>query len=172
MSSSFAVVVCHGSYHTPEPYQPFLKALKAHGVEAYCPQLPTSDLAKLNVGDALKPDHTRDPPSGGYPQSIDDVHVINTVLEQLVVENGKDVILVGHSSGGFSATAAAIPALQSKARKTQGLSGGVVGIFYICAFLVPPGESVHTFFQPKDGSDPVIPPYCQFPVSLAPSTKF
>lgn len=44
----------------------------------------------------------------------------------------------------------------------MGLPGGIIGIFYECGFLVPVGESVHSFFQPKDGSKPVIPPYCRF----------
>jgi hypothetical protein len=49
--SRLAVVLCHGSYHTPAPYSPLLAALQARGIAAYCPQLPTADLAKLNVGD-------------------------------------------------------------------------------------------------------------------------
>jgi hypothetical protein len=83
-------------------------------------------------------------------------------LRKLIVKESKSVILMGHSSGGFTATAAAVPELQAKNRK-QG--GGVVGIFYVCGFVVPVGESVHSFFQPKDGSEPVIPPYNKFHVS-------
>jgi alpha-beta hydrolase superfamily lysophospholipase len=50
-SSNLAVIVCHGLYHSPAPYMPLVDALKAEGIDAYCPQLPTSDLTKLNVGD-------------------------------------------------------------------------------------------------------------------------
>ncbi|KAA8565896.1 hypothetical protein EYC84_009707 [Monilinia fructicola] len=139
MSSSFVVVICHGSYHTPEPYQPFRDALKASGIESYCPQLPSSDLTKMNVGDIANPNYDLDIPS-----------------------DGKDVLLLGHSSGGFTATASAIPEFQAKSRKERGLSGGIIGIFYACGFLIPVGESVHSFFQPKDGSPPVVPPYCKF----------
>ncbi|TVY80524.1 hypothetical protein LSUE1_G003416, partial [Lachnellula suecica] len=35
-------------------------------------------------------------------------------------------------------------------------------IFYTCAFIIPLGKSVHSFFQPKDGTPPVVPPYCKF----------
>lgn len=165
MSSSFVVVICHGSYHTPEPYQPFRDALKASGIESYCPQLPSSDLTKMNVGDIANPNYDLDIPSGGYPQPSEDIKVINKLLEELITKDGKDVLLLGHSSGGFTATASAIPEFQAKSRKERGLSGGIIGIFYACGFLIPVGESVHSFFQPKDGSPPVVPPYCKFHVS-------
>ncbi|ESZ95067.1 hypothetical protein SBOR_4522 [Sclerotinia borealis F-4128] len=69
---------------------------------------------------------------------------------------------VGIHASGFTATSSAIPELQAKHRKERGLSGGIIGIFYACGFLIPVGESVHSFFQPKDGSPPVFPPYCKF----------
>ncbi len=155
----FVVVICHGSYHTPEPYQPFLTALKAQGFEAYC---PSSELRRLNVGDVSSPDYNRDPPPNGYPQPADDAEVLNELLSQLITKSGKHVLLVGHSSGAFTATMVAVPEFQAKIRKSKGASGGIIGIFYECGFLVPAGESVHSFFQPKDGSEPVIPPYSRF----------
>lgn len=161
---SLAVVIAHGSYHTPEPFQQFLAALKAQGIEGHCPQLPTSDLTKLNVGDPANPDYNRGPPPGGYPQPADDVVVLDALLQRLVVGEGKSVILIGHSSGGASATAAAVPELQAETRKLKHLPGGIIGIFYACAFLIPVGESIHSFFQPK-GSSPVVPPYCKIYVS-------
>lgn len=83
----------------------------------------------------------------------------------MIVEEKKNVVLLGHSSGGFTATASAIPELQAKTRKEKGEEGCVVGIFYMCAFLIPVGESVHSFFQPKGGAEAVIPPWCTFHVS-------
>ncbi|KAI9656847.1 MAG: hypothetical protein M1821_003486 [Bathelium mastoideum] len=154
----FAVVICSGSYHTPEPYQPFINALKSRGIEAYCPQLPSADLSKLNVGDIRKPDYERDPPAIGYPQPADDAVVLEGLLNTLI-DAGKYVLVLGHSSGGFAATYVSIPKLQAKVRKVEGKAGGIIGIFYEAAFLIPFGESMHSFFQPKDGSDPIIPPY-------------
>ena len=162
----FVVIICHGSYHTPEPYQRFITALEADGIEAYCPQLPSSDLRRLNVGDLSKPDFNRDPPPDGYPQPAEDVEVLNELLSQLITRSGKHVLLIGHSSGAFTATMAAVPEFQAKNRQAKGASGGVIGIFYKCGFLIPVGESVNSFFQPKDGSEPVIPPYCCFYVGL------
>ncbi|KAI4146885.1 MAG: hypothetical protein L6R39_003301 [Caloplaca ligustica] len=159
---SFVVVICHGSYHTPQPYQPFLAALEESGIEAHCPQLPSSDLHKMNVGDVSEPDYDREPPPNGYPQPADDVKVVRKILDHLIVDTNKHVLLLGHSSGAFTATMAAIPELQAHMRKRKGAGGGIIGIFYECGFLIPVGESVHSFFQPKDGSAAVIPPYCQF----------
>ncbi|KAK4233459.1 pyrethroid hydrolase [Achaetomium macrosporum] len=158
--SDLAVVLCHGSYHTPAPYGPLLEALEARGIAAYCPQLPTADLAKLNVGDVHDPDFNGQPPSGGYPQGEEDAEAVLDVLKPLV-EAGKEVLLVGHSSGGWVATQAAQHDLQAKIRKTKGLAGGVIGILYVGAFVIPLGESIHTFFQPKDGSF-VTPPFMTF----------
>lgn len=172
MTAAYTVIICHGSYHTPAPYAPFVSALKEKGIEAYCPQLPTSDLRKLNVGldtttsPSGQPDFNNPPPPEGYPQPADDALVINELLNKLVEKEGKNVVLVGHSSGGFVATYVARSKYQRKVRQEKNLAGGVIGIFYVCAFLVTPGNSVHSFFQPKDGSPDVVPPYCQFHVSI------
>ncbi|KAI1139896.1 Alpha/beta hydrolase fold-1 [Hypoxylon sp. FL0543] len=159
--SNIAAVICHGSYHTPAPYAPLIEALKARGIEAYCPQLPTSDLAKLNVGDVKNPDFDREPPEGGYPAGDEDTAAVLEVLEPLINVRGKKVILVGHSSGGWVATQSARQDLQAKWRQETGLDGGVIGIFYMGAIVVPVGESIHSFFQPKDGTF-YTPPYMEF----------
>ncbi|KAF3024296.1 hypothetical protein E8E14_013464 [Neopestalotiopsis sp. 37M] len=156
-----AVVICHGSYHTPGPYQPLVDALKADGIDAYCPQLPTADLSKLNVGDVNSPDFDREPPPGGYPQGEEDTQVVLDVLNPLIQDQGKKVIILGHSSGGWTATQAARPELQAKTRKSNGQSGGIVGILYVGAFVIPVGESITSFFQPKDGNF-VTPPFMTF----------
>ena len=80
-------------------------------------------------------------------------------LSHLIVVKGKEVILLGHSSGGFVATLVARPELQAEVRRKQGSWGGIVGIFHASGFLISVGESVHSFYQPKDGSEPVVPLY-------------
>lgn len=162
-SSKLAVVVCHGCYHSTEPYMPLLDALKAEGIDAYCPQLPTSDLTKLNVGDAQNPNFDLGPPAEGYPQGEQDAEVVLDILKSLVEEQGKTVVLLG-SAGGWTATQAAKKELQAKERAEQGLAGGIIGILYVGAFIIPVGESVHSFFQPKDGTA-VVPPFMKFHVS-------
>ncbi|KAI4121194.1 MAG: hypothetical protein LQ338_006504 [Usnochroma carphineum] len=118
----------------------------------------------MNVGDISKPDYDREPPPNGYPQPADDAKVVREILDNLIIKSNKHVLLLGHSSGAFTATMVAVPELQAKSRKANGAEGGIIGIFYECGFLIPMGESVHSFFQPKDGSPAVIPPYCQFHV--------
>ncbi|KAF2873517.1 Alpha/beta hydrolase fold-1 [Massariosphaeria phaeospora] len=159
--SNLAVVVCHGSYHSPAPYMPLVDALKAAGIDAYCPQLPTSNLAKLNVGDVNHPDFDLGPPTGGYPQGEQDAEVILGILKPLVEEQGKNVILIGHSSGGWVATQAAQKELQAEERARNKLSGGIIGVLYVGAFIIPVGESIHSYFQPKDGSA-LVPPFMKF----------
>ncbi|KAK9422878.1 putative Alpha/Beta hydrolase protein [Seiridium unicorne] len=163
-SSGTAVIICHGSYHTPEPYGPLTDALKAEGIDAYCPQLPTADLSKLNVGDVNNPDFDREPPPGGYPQGDEDVAAIAAVLNPLI-EEGREVLLIGHSSGGWAATQVAKTELQAKDRKAKGKTGGIIGILYMGAFIIPVGQSVNSFFQqPNDGSF-VTPEFMEFHVS-------
>lgn len=169
LNSKLAVVICHGSYHTPAPYEPFMQSLNSHGFETvHCPQRPTCDLGRLNVGDdLLNPDFNLGPPStGGYPSDTEDVDVVIQVLDELVNKDGKHVIVLGHSSGGWVASQAAIPEYQLKARQSRGEKGGIIGIFYFGALVVPVGESVTSFFQPKDGTL-VTPPYMRFHVSTA-----
>lgn len=164
-TAKVAVIICTGSYHTPAPYEPFRQSLERRGFEAYCPQRPTCDLSQLNVGDVNHPDFDLGPPAEGYPTDSDDVQVINQLLDKLVVQEGKEVIMLGHSSGSLIASQAAAPEVQYKSRQAMGQSGGVIGIFFENAFVIPVGESVHTFFQPKEG--PIVtPPYMRFHVSL------
>jgi pimeloyl-ACP methyl ester carboxylesterase len=143
---------------------PLVDALKAQGIDAYCPQLPTSDLAKLNIGNIDHPDFDIGPPSEGYPQGEEDTEVILSVFKPLVEEQGKHVILLGHSAGGWTATQAAKKELQAKERAKQGLSGGIIGVLYVGAFVIPVGDSIHTFFQPKSGPA-IVPPFLNFHVS-------
>lgn len=165
---AFTVVICHGSYHTPIPYKPFITALQKQRIEAYCPQLPTADLKKLNVSPSPNgsPDFNSPPPATGYPQPADDAIVINELLDKLIQKQGENVLLFGHSSGGFLATYVARQKYEKKARQENNLEGGIIGIFYACEFLVPVGESCHSFFQSKDGSEGVVPPFCRFHVRL------
>lgn len=164
--SDLAVVICHGSYHTPELYQDLVDSLKSRHIDAYCPQLPTSDLTKLNVGDVTNPDFDNGPPPEGYPQGEQDVEAIHSVLRPLIEEQSKKVIILGHSSGGWSATQSAVPELQLKTREKNGLKGGVIGVFYMGAFVIPVGLSVDSFFKLAIGGEFVPPPFLTFYVSI------
>lgn len=162
----FTVVICHGSYHTPAPYQPLIEALTARAIEAYCPQRATCDLRRLNVGDITHPDFDREPPEGGYPTAAEDAAEVGKLVDSLIAE-GRSVLLAAHSSGGWVAAEAARPERQAHTRASVGKSGGIIGLFFIGAFIIPANESVDSFFQPADGS-PITPPFMRFHVSSLP----
>ena len=58
------------------------------------------------------------------------------------MEKGKDVIVVCHSYGGVLASEAIHQSLSRKVRAAEGKEGGVVHIVYLCAFIIPEGESL------------------------------
>ncbi|KAJ5754147.1 uncharacterized protein N7511_008300 [Penicillium nucicola] len=160
VSQPFVVVLSHGSYHTPAPYQPFVDALIEQGIETYCPQRPTCDLSQLNVGDVNNPNFDRKAPPGGYPLPADDAAEIGRLVDSLIAD-GKSVLLAGHSSGGWVAAEAATSVRQASVRAKEGKTGGIIGLFFIGAFIIPEGQSVHSFFQPADGNI-ITPPFMRF----------
>lgn len=166
MTSPFTVFICHGFFATPAAYLPLIDALKARGVEAHCKQLPTSDLSKHNVGDVKNPNFDLESPPDGYSQGDDDTKVVTEALRRLVEEQGKNVLVLAHSAGGWVATQSAVPELHERIRREKGLTGGIIGIMYFAAFIIPVGESIHSFFRPKDGSV-FVPDWVNVHVSLA-----
>ncbi|KAH8423411.1 alpha/beta hydrolase [Aspergillus melleus] len=95
-------------------------------------------------------------PSAGGPSSTtayDDAnHIRKNYLDGLVSQ-GKEVILVLHSYAGIPGT----ESVKGYARKdlvAQGKNGGVVGLVYLAAFLIPAGASVETFVP--GGLDPLM----------------
>jgi pimeloyl-ACP methyl ester carboxylesterase len=63
---------------------------------------------------------------------------IRSELTKLVEDLGKDVMVVMHSYGGIVGTEAVHESLAKKAREGKVLPGGVLGLLYMCAFLLPP----------------------------------
>ncbi|KAL3443284.1 alpha/beta-hydrolase [Aspergillus insuetus] len=126
-----AVLLIPGAWHRGSTFEPVAKILREQGYGAETVTLP----------------------SVGGPSSTtayDDArHVQETYLTDLVAE-GKEVIIVMHSYAGIPGT----ECVKSFARKhlaAQGKKGGVVGLVYIAAFLVPAGASVASFLP--DGLD-------------------
>ena len=75
--------------------------------------------------------------SPGNPTLLDDVQHIRNVIKPLVEED-KDVIVVGHSAGG-PLGAAATKGLSFKERNEAGKAGGVKKFVFLTAGLVPAG---------------------------------
>ena len=113
----------HGAWHSPKHFQPIRDLFESEGYPTECPCQPTFD-AK--------------PPTS----LVDDVKVMRSELNELIEEQGKDVIVVMHSYGGIVGTEAVQELLGKKARESKGLPGGVLRLLYMCAFVPPLGESL------------------------------
>ena len=75
--------------------------------------------------------------SPGNPSMGDDIAVIRSSIEALLVQE-KNVVMVLHSGGGFLGSNA-IEGLSAQARGEQGLKGGVVGIVFVTGAIYPEG---------------------------------
>jgi Alpha/beta hydrolase family len=75
--------------------------------------------------------------SPGNPTMKDDIAAIRQRLVPLV-SRGDNVLLVLHSAGGFLGSEA-MQGLDVKQRRERGEKGGVVGIVFLTAGLIPEG---------------------------------
>ncbi|KAL9615976.1 MAG: hypothetical protein Q9160_009100 [Pyrenula sp. 1 TL-2023] len=138
MSSSTkpTVLLVHGSWHTPKHYRRQLDVLEKNGFPTSCP---------------LQPSVGKSPPIG----LMEDAQTIREELEKLVDKECKDVIVVGHSYGGVVTAQAVDPQFARKARVAQGKAGGVIQLLFVCAFVLPLGESLGSTF----GDPEKLPPF-------------
>ena len=76
----------------------------------------------------------------------EDAESIRSEMQKTVEDEGKDVIPVLHSYGGIVGTQAIYKSFSKASRQNLGLSGGVLGIVYMCAFLLPLGDPLGSAF--------------------------
>lgn len=122
LTSRPSVILVHGSWHTNEYFGPLRSLLEAKGYPTIAPLLPTT---------------------GGTPGKVglhEDAAVVRAEIKKLV-DQGKDVILVMHSYGGLVGSQA-VEGFGKASRKQHGLSGGVIHMAFITAFLLPEGSSL------------------------------
>lgn len=117
------LVFIPGAWITRELYQPFLDACSVAGYPVHYAGYPSIDPADPTVADCKT-----------------DTDVIRKTLHRLVEEEGKDIFLMMHSYAGMPGAAAALGLAKSQ-RTQQGKRGGVIGMIFIAAFLVPEGVS-------------------------------
>ncbi|KAI7779332.1 hypothetical protein LA080_001003 [Diaporthe eres] len=113
-------VLAPGAWHTPDCYQLVQDKLHAQGWE-------TRAVAYPSVG--------AEPPTKG---AFDDAAAVRAEVQALV-DQGRQVILVGHSYGGFVICEAS-KGLGYKQRKAEGKEGGIVLLVFLSAFV---GERVY-----------------------------
>lgn len=63
------------------------------------------------------------------------------LLNPLIVQEGKDIVLYLHSYAGFPGSAA-IAGLSKQERSAKGQKGGVIGLIYQSAFCPVPGKTL------------------------------
>ncbi|KAL8943472.1 MAG: hypothetical protein Q9211_000969 [Gyalolechia sp. 1 TL-2023] len=111
------VVLIPGFWEGPSVYDAVVRALKAHNYSAQT--IPLSSTGQ---------------PSPNNPSMKDDVAVFRSVIAPLVEQEGKDVLLVAHSAGGFLGPMA-IEGLSSKERAAAGKKGGVSKIVFLAGAI-------------------------------------
>ncbi|TVY29754.1 hypothetical protein LHYA1_G002033 [Lachnellula hyalina] len=122
------IVLVHGAWHTQPNYHNYIEALKAQGFKVLTPHLPSSS--------------GKSPPDASFPE---DVVAVREVVENLV-EAGERVLMVMHSYGGAVGTDA-ITGLSFTERKAEGKKGGVIHLFYMCAYILPPGATIWSIVE-------------------------
>ncbi|TEY39954.1 hypothetical protein BOTCAL_0446g00020 [Botryotinia calthae] len=97
-------------------------------VQVLCPQLPSCN--------------DKSPPVSSFRE---DVTAVRNIIKSLV-EADERVFMAMHSYGGAVGTDA-IEVLTFADRKSEGKSGGVIHLFYMCAYILVPGTSVWHIIQ-------------------------
>ncbi|KAI1458759.1 alpha/beta-hydrolase [Annulohypoxylon moriforme] len=120
--TKLTVVLVHGAWHVPASYDKLVVALQSAGYEVYVPHLTSMNGTR--------------PPDGDL---VTDTALVRSCVVNLV-EAGQIVIILLHSYGGQVGTNA-LHGLSYQARMSQGLSGGVSHLIYMCAFILPEGWS-------------------------------
>jgi pimeloyl-ACP methyl ester carboxylesterase len=113
-------------------YAPLLESLTALGYNA--------DTFHVLDNPSVVPDLTKAPQFNGNALQKD-IEQIRAVLQKLVTEQNRDVVLVGHSYGGTPAIYGA-SGLWKHQREAAGQAGGVIKIALIASSLTLPGGSV------------------------------
>ena len=118
------VFIVPGAWHRPSAYSQLATQLETAGFPTITVQNPS-----LNSADPLAA-------TCGC-----DAEGVREKLISLIEPDGKDILVLAHSYGGIPAGGAA-RGLSKTSRVRDGKSGGVIGLIYMCAHLVPEGTTV------------------------------
>lgn len=124
MASKPTILLIPGSFTTAPMYYPLQDTLAAQGYETYINSLPSASR------------NAPEPPATLGDDASFFSNIIGTIADQ-----GKDIIVLGHSYGGMVACESAKG--QSKIeRRARGQDGGIVRIIFLSAIVLPEGQSV------------------------------
>lgn len=118
-----AILFVPGAWIAPAFYRPFLQALTVAGYDIHFAGYPSFN-----------------PEDSTITTCQADTDAITVALKSLVEDEGKDVIVFMYSYGGMPGAAAATGLAKSQ-RAQEGKAGGVIGLLFLAAFLVPEGLS-------------------------------
>ncbi len=138
-SKDISVVVVQGSFQTPLVYKSLVDSLTSCGYETFQPELPSCS--------------NTDNPEFPSKTLADDSKVIQDLLTRLVKNEGKKIAVVMHSYGGLVGSNAIPEELSFPYRKSLNLSGGVIYLFYFCAFILSKNQSVLSAFGESPNND-------------------
>lgn len=135
----------HGAWHQPAHFVPIMAKLESNGMHCICPQQPTYNVSSQDMRTTTM---------------YKDASAIRKVLDELIIEQERYVMVVLHSYGGLVGTQATDASLGVKQRASQGKMGGVVRLVYMCAFLMAPNTSLGDAFGGR------LPPFIKEEVGL------
>lgn len=121
--SNPTIVLLHGGMHDDSSFAPLIVALNARSYPTVTGPLPTV--------------------SSPTPKSVDldtDVEYVRSTLLAPLLDEGKEVVLAMHSYGGVVG-GSAVQGLCISERAKEGKKGGILGLVYIVALIIPVGVS-------------------------------
>lgn len=130
-NSKTTVVIVPGAWHPASLYDGFVSRLQESGYGAVVAAYPSVD--------------SPNPKTATCEQ---DAQAVRQQCLSLIENESKDVLLVCHSYGGIPGGGAAA-GLSKKERVQKGKQGGILGLVYMSAFVVPEGSSLLTFLGGK-----------------------
>jgi pimeloyl-ACP methyl ester carboxylesterase len=126
------LVLIPGAWHTASCFDLLAKRLESMGYQTLALTLPS-------VG-AEPPLKSLDP---------DIAHIRSILLPEL--EKDRRIVVFMHSYGGVPGSSA-LYGLSSASRQRQGQPGAVVGLVYLCAWMLPEGQSIRSSGGAKGGA--------------------
>ncbi|RDW68055.1 hypothetical protein BP6252_09451 [Coleophoma cylindrospora] len=117
------VVIVPGAWQLPAGFDLILAQLKEANIPAEFVPLPSVGGTEL--------------PLTGLPE---DVAAVRSTLTRLADE-GKDMVLLGHSYGGV-VVSCAVEGFDAASRAKEGKTGGVILTVFMSAFMLPKGQSL------------------------------
>ena len=140
-----------GAWHPPSAYRQLAASLEALGHSTTVASIPS-----LN------------PKSVETATCTEDAKALQKQLLSIIDGDGLEVVVLAHSAGGIPAGGAAY-GLSKTTRAEEGKKGGVLGLIYMTAFVVPEGASLVDYLGGKHAPYFVADQVC-FSISVSAQT--